>query len=369
MSLRFTKILLFSWVISFSARGVEVGEYATVSGFVASGFSYDLNNRDDNYEPLIESGLRSSLYLPHNLMLNGQLLYKDVFVDEQVSDEFQIDYLTMDWNTLGPWNSEKTLSLGRFKASNGIYGNTIDVPFTRPSLVLAQSVYPNQFRALLSNLDGALISSNLIIGDGDLTAELGYGRHNQNEDLNLLIANRVKTRATLDMDYGVFADLKYRTTHWLYAFSYRHMRSDYQVQASSGIPNISGELRTEAYIAGIQYQQQALEFTVEGILMHNIYSGENALINSADDRVKGIYGQVRYFVQPDVALMLRYDTIKYSVNNPSGIDVSWLDDYYTWSTGVTWNISESWQLALEVHRRIQDHRTKTTTIGQVAWRF
>lgn len=374
MSSRFIKWLLFkvfvlSHIVSFSVHAIELGEYGTVSGFVGTGFSYDLGNTDDDYEPLVESGLRSSFYLPHNFMLNGQILYKDVFVEEQASDEFQFDYLTLDWRNLGPWESEQTISLGRFKSSSGIYGNTIDVPFTRPNLVLAQSVYPDQFRSLLANVDGVLLSSNFVMGDGDLTAEIGYGTHSQDEDLKLIINNSMTATATMDMKSAIVFDLKYRTSNWLFAFSYRNMKDDYSVDGGSNLPSFTGEFKTVAYIAGIQYQQKALELTVEGLIMDDTYTGSSAIFNNADDQIKGVYGQIRYFVRPDLALMLRYDHLQYDINNTSGIDVTWLDDYYTWTTGVTWNFSENWQLSLEVHERREENASKTTTIGQVVWRF
>lgn len=374
MSSQLIKIAILSCAISFSAYAIEEEDNTRIntSGFLAAGISHGLSNIDkdkNEYEPLYEGGLRSSLFLPNNFLINGQVLYSDMFVDDIYEDNVRLDYLTLDWISQGIWQSEQTVSIGRFKNAWGIYGNTRDIPFTRPSVALAQSVYSEYFRSIISNTDGIRMTSNFLVGNSDITAEIGYGNHTENEQLDIVANNSALLGVDVDMKSTWYFDLKYRYANWLCSFTYRNFISNFDVDDNALLGSISGETEFNTYVLGIQYQMKALELTVEGISIKNKYSKSNTILDGSESRMDGIYAQARYLVLSDLALMLRYDTIRTVADTPEGFSIEWAEKYYTWSTGITWNFASDWQFSLEVHERQQGSKNKTTTIGQLVWSF
>lgn len=371
MSSQFIRIVIFCCAVSFSVHATEFdNETVNVSGFIGAGMSHGLSAINKNeYEPLYEGGVRSSVFLPKNFMINGQALYGDVFVDDVDRDKVTLDYLTLDWATRGALHSEQTISLGRYKNAWGIYGNTRDIPFTRPSAALAQSVYSEYFRNIITNTDGIRLTSDFLLGDSDITAEIGYGTHSKEEQLDVVINNSQLIGVGIDMKSTWFFDLKYRYENWLSSFTYRNFIVDFDVDNNAYLGPISGETEFDTYVVGMQYQMQALELTVEGIHIRNTYSKSNSVLDGYGSRVDGFYAQARYFVFQDLILMLRYDTVRTRDDEPNGMDIEWTKKYYTWSTAITWNFSPDWMLSFEIHDRRYNNTNKTTTIAQVAWSF
>lgn len=53
----------------------------------------------------------------------------------------RLDYGLIDWTPLSREDGRAGIRLGRIKTAYGLYNKTRDVPFTRPSIILPQSIY------------------------------------------------------------------------------------------------------------------------------------------------------------------------------------------------------------------------------------
>ncbi|MEZ5578375.1 MAG: hypothetical protein R3F40_02450 [Candidatus Competibacteraceae bacterium] len=66
-------------------------------------------------------------------------------------------------------------SFGRFKIPFGLYNDTRDVIFTRPTILLPQSIYQERTRDLAISADGGIFYGEHRSNWGDLFLELGVG--------------------------------------------------------------------------------------------------------------------------------------------------------------------------------------------------
>lgn len=360
---------------------------ADMHGFIGLGGSYNLNG-DDSSQSLIESGIQLRLALPENFSFSSQLLYRDF--NDETDANLKLDYASLDWD-FQQWITENTLSIGRFKANGGIYSNTRDMPFTRPGIYLAGSVYDESYRSLYEHIDGIRLHSELPTQWGDFAAELGFGQSHLDDDFNSAVLAGIPENSEVDADDSLVVDIRYRTFSFLTALTYRKINGQFNVDESSfefsevasenseqnqnpaptGL--LASDLDIDSYTLGMQYQYADYEFTVEGTKQWVDVS----LSNQPSLTNYGYYLQGRYFVTPTIALMLRYDWQRseyFEREAPSQDDLAEEKsqvlieqrDSEVVSLGTVWNFDERWQLAVEGHKRLHED---TFGLVQVAWRF
>lgn len=73
---------------------------------------------------------------------------------------------------------------GLFKNEAGFYSSTRDVPFTRPSIMLPQSIYSDYFRDAQLHIEGGDLFGVHQIFDGTLDWHLAFGKVDVTEDLD-----------------------------------------------------------------------------------------------------------------------------------------------------------------------------------------
>ncbi|HNI72525.1 MAG TPA: hypothetical protein PLX65_03220, partial [Accumulibacter sp.] len=86
-----------------------------------------------------EFGINSSWRLTSELQLSaGMLSHRAGGTDH---GHLRLDYGLADWTTHSSESGRAGIRLGRVKAAYGLYNTTRDVPFTRPGIILPQSIY------------------------------------------------------------------------------------------------------------------------------------------------------------------------------------------------------------------------------------
>ena len=345
------------------APGFTFANSYDISGFIGVGGEYiDMLELDlDESQSILESGVRASVTLPKNLALNAQVLYTDE--SSSSDDEPELDYATLDWQFSTSLLAEQKLSLGRFKANGGIYSNTRDMPFTRPGIVLSDSIYGDGFRSIYKHIDGIRWDTSYsgFLGTWDL--ELGYGVHNADEDLGSTVLGQTANATSYDAENSVLVNLKYQTLSLLANLTYRRLDLDTQQEINQITID---DMELNSYIASLQYLIGDWEFTLESIMQDvTLTQGFET------DTLFGYYLQTRYFLSPTMTVLLCFDQ---SDNYNSQIDTIDSGNRYrittstaeTYTIGVSWRPAEQWQLAAEVHHLPNNN---TTTLAQLAWRF
>lgn len=328
---------------------ISLADAVDVSGFIGVG---GVKSDDQEYRNIVESGFRFSGTLPANFSLNSQILWRDH--NDSMDDDPELDYATLDWQTASKMGEQK-ISVGRFKANGGIYSNTRDMPFARPSIQLSGVIYNEDHRSLYANIDGARLHSVTTTNLGELTTEFGFGAHSSDEELGRSIEIQGSTTRTFSADQSWLWNLKFQTMSWLVNFSYRKL--DVLAEGGSN-PSIYNEVSMDSYILGVQYSRGPWELTSEAILQNTAF-----LQSTEDQSTSGIYIQPRYFINSELAVMARAEHTIEDRNNAERKSEQTMNSY---ALGLSWRPSERWQLSAEIHRNSLDN---TSALAQVAWRF
>lgn len=131
------------------------------------------NSNATSYD-FTEIGLNASVRVAPNLLVSGQVLSRRA--GDMYDGTPALDYGLVDWSAVANAEWRLGLRLGRLKNPLGLYNETRDVPFTRPSIFLPQVVYQDRVRNLILSTDGAMLYGEHTAPFGTLSLTLGYGQ-------------------------------------------------------------------------------------------------------------------------------------------------------------------------------------------------
>ncbi|MGH8592046.1 MAG: hypothetical protein ACREXX_22855 [Gammaproteobacteria bacterium] len=159
------------------ALALEVFEGFQVHGFLSQGYfktsaNNVFGNSDENGSlDFTEIGINASWTPLPRLQLSTQLISRRA--GEADDGEIELDVGLADYSFLDTAELRFGVRLGRVRVPLGLYNDTRDVAFTRPSILLPQSIYPDITRALSLSADGAMFYGEYRSSWGDFTLESG----------------------------------------------------------------------------------------------------------------------------------------------------------------------------------------------------
>ncbi len=147
-------------------------------GFLSQGYVETNGNRffgpsDEGSWDMRDIGVNLSYRPQPNLLFAGQLLSRTA--GEMYDGSVRVDYALVDFAPLMRQDLRAGLRLGRLKNPLGLYNDTRDVPFTRPSIFLPQSIYFDRVRNLELSTNGLGIYGDWQNGWGDFYLQLNLG--------------------------------------------------------------------------------------------------------------------------------------------------------------------------------------------------
>lgn len=121
-----------------------------------------------------EIGANASIRPHENVLLAAQILSRRAGGDGEDAAP-SLDYGLIDYQMIS--NQQRTLGIqvGRFKNPFGFYNQTRDVAFTRPSILLPQSIYFDRTRSLGLSGDGLSLYYEEMVPSGTLRTQIGIG--------------------------------------------------------------------------------------------------------------------------------------------------------------------------------------------------
>jgi hypothetical protein len=170
--------------IGFAAKGyasdLGLGESFQLHGFAAQAYLLTSENNffgkseDAGTFDFRELGLNASWRPLSRLQFSGQLLSR--WAGEGDGGEPRMDYLFADYGVVSDAENLWGVRLGRSLNPLGLYNETRDVAFTRPSILLPQSIYFDRTRDLALSGDGACLYAERRTGLGEFYLDIGVGR-------------------------------------------------------------------------------------------------------------------------------------------------------------------------------------------------
>jgi hypothetical protein len=173
----FLFIMYASWVNASDKQNVNALQ---IHGFLSQGYVNTFGSKNDVFGDssrgrgsfdFREIGVNASYRPLTNLQFSGQLLSRQAGEDSKGG--IRVDYGFVDYTAFTTESKEFGVRLGRTKNPLGFYNDTRDVPFTRPSIILPQSIYFDRVRNIGLASDGIQLYGESRSEWGDLTAQFG----------------------------------------------------------------------------------------------------------------------------------------------------------------------------------------------------
>ena len=356
MSLLLTPPLLIAMQVAAAA---DPDSELQVHGFATQGYVKTTDNRffgdsDDGSFDFTELGVNASYKATPSVLLSGQLLSRSA--GDMYDGSPTVDYALVDWNISNSEEQAYGIMLGRIKNTLGLYNDTRDVAFTRPSIFLPQQIYFDTVRNLLLSADGAHLYGRFHTDLGSLAVNVGAGSNpvDKNVEISYLGAD---FPGGMDSDGASFIARAEFETHdgaWRMAFSAAKATLAFDARPVSPIG--SGEIDIVYWIASLQYNAERWSLTAEYMEEPVDYDGFGAPFDDRDSTVQGYYLQGSYLMHDDLEWVLRYAEGFADKDDHSGREMSagtgGLAPPHSffqkdWMLGLRWDVTPNFMLRAE----------------------
>lgn len=305
-----------------------------------------------------EFGLNGSYSVDPGLRLSGQVLSR---ANGHVDDgDPGVDYLFADWSLLHQPALQAGVRVGRIKNPIGFYNETRDVAFTRPSILLPQSIYLERIRNLERSSDGIGGYLNHDRGNGRWQLDLVVGEPQMDVTTEFSLLGRSWQ--------GHFSDPRLALMRVLYEHDGGRWRGAYTyVDASAPFkpgpadPITPGQVDVQFYGFSGQFNGERWSLTGEYAETQVTRIDLGPLFNGKDNRVGAYFLQAEYRLDPTWTLLGRYDRVAVDKRDPDGVQ-------YHLATGLPahqryardWTLGVGHQLTPRLHLRGELHSVEGT---------
>jgi len=276
---------------------------------------------------------------------------------EAAEGEPELDFGLLDYTAVATEERRLGVRLGRVRLPFGLYNDTRDVAFTRPSILLPQSIYNERTRELAVSGDGTMLYSEERSTWGNLALELGaFLARVDNENSELALLGR-DFPGDLESRWSFIGRLTYSTPSEALRFAVTGVRlpTDYNPRFTFPDDLGPGTDLFEPVIFSAQYNAESWSLT--GEYARRPIKDEGFSPDFDIDIVgESYYLQGIYRIDPHWEMVARYDVFFEDVDDRDGSEFeaktgqpSHLWFAKDWTVGVRYNITPAWMVRAEYH--------------------
>ncbi len=301
-----------------------------------------------------EAGFNVSLRPLSRLGLAAQLLYRRA--GELEDEEVRLDYGVLEFAVLETTKVQAGLRLGRVKNPLGLYNETRDVAFTRPSIFLPQSIYFDRTRNWALSSDGGQMYGQYESSIGEFSLRVNVGVPTIDKSLEGLLFGRNQAgEFNGNLSYlGQFL-YEYQSGLIRLAFTAASAHTHYYPGENDFFSN--GDFWFQPYIFSAQYNGERLSITGEYALRNARMRHFGPLLPNTAFTGESYYIQGAYRLTDDVEAVARYDVYYQNVNDRYGERFEQRTGRpgssrfaKDWTVGLRWEITPNWMARAEYHR-------------------
>lgn len=337
------------------------GKSLRINGFVAQGIiqaddSNFVTDEGDVSLKLTEVGVNSAYRVSPSLRVAGQAVY--LTGGNRYSDGFRIDYLFLEWQLLNSFSWQVKAQIGRNKNYHWLYSSTRDVPHTRPSIILPQSLYFDVFRDVALGVDGLVLiaQTHNKWGEWDINFSYGNSRISEQQTHNLLGDSATgKLKHDSDKQFSLYWRPKLSNIQ----FGFSLLDADFSYKQGDNDTLFSGDETSQRIMFNLLFQGQRWEIASE--VMRERVIADNILFPGFynDTTAEGGYLQARYFLSNQLTMLARLDIYDRDRQDRGGESIVTLSqglvpNYFGLmdqaTAGITWKFAKNIQLQAEYHR-------------------
>jgi hypothetical protein len=340
-----------------------------IHGFVSQGFVLTGGNRffgdkgdhsfgdsKDGSLEFYEAGINGSIDLGAGFTMAAQGVIRDA--GNLDPGKPRLDFGQLDYRFVRQTDLDMGVRLGRVKNPIGLYNDTRDLVFTRPGILLPQSVYFEGIglRSLLFSSDGGQFYGRWSVDNHDLSWTLSRAQESDlsNEELEQLSGGGGLPPGDVHLDQFYLSQLRddWSSGRVTVALTHVHARLALQdsplpieLAAKVNLFVLSGRYNAEKWSATAEYIQTRTSST-------DSFNGRSKSIND------GFYVQGDYRFTPAWSAFARYDASFSNIHDRDGSELP--DDpinprpkssgyAHDFALGVNWRHGEHWGVWAEGH--------------------
>ena len=296
-------------------------ERVQIHGFASQGVVQSSDNRWFGDSPntsldFTELGLNGSFQLNPKVLFSAQVLSRRA--GEMYDGQPSLDYALGDFTLFAAPEGRLGIRVGRIKNPLGLYNETRDVPFTRPTIFLPQVVYYDRLRNLILSSDGLMFYGESFQPWGNLSLTLGGGQPVIDDNVEWVLL-------TSDFDGSMESDgnsfvgsIWYETQDG--AFKAGLSGATAPLRFKPGIASIlgPGKINFDYWIASLQYNAEKLTLSAEYGRTPIEWSDFGPYWPLPKQTTEGYYLQGTYRILPELEFTLRYEEGFADRNDRSG---------------------------------------------------
>lgn len=337
-----------------------IGQEFSWHGYLSQGLTQSINSRfitDDESitTELTEVGFNGHYQLSSNISVAGQVVYLDG--GNRFERGARLDYLFLDWELpeIAGWQSY--VHIGRFKNRHWLYSATRDVPQTRDTAVLPQSVYADGFRDIALGSDGVHAGFTRYTNEHIWEVNWSYGRSHINKaQTEYLLGTDAKGRAKQDFVHQASVFLQPSAMNWKLGASW--LSSDFRYEPAAVDYRFAGDVDFLRLMVSALYFSENWELSAE--LLREIQDAQGLFTPTYEEKRRGEGGfvQFRYRFTPEISGLIGYDTYTHDVSDEDGERLfvtsgGAVPPYFGYMDavvlGARWDIAPQWRLQAEHH--------------------
>jgi hypothetical protein len=265
-----------------------------------------------------------------------------------------------DWSTGQPLSSEDGrggIRLGRVKTAYGLYNTTRDVPFTRPSIILPQSIYFERTRNLTVSADGAELYFERYGESGMLSASFAYGQPQTDTDAAKVALVGLNRPGSVDSKLAPDLQVMYEGAGSRYRLAFTALRLDLRYRPGYGDVLMAGRFKLTPLIFSAQYNAEAWSLTSEYAFRRTSVDDFGPFFYNGKADGQSYYVQGTYRLAPQWEALVRYDAYYADKDDRDGKDFAaatrlprFTRFAKDWTVGLRYDVTPQFMLRAEVHR-------------------
>ncbi len=302
-----------------------------------------------------EIGLNASLRILPRLQISAQALSRRA--GKGNSGIPRLDYGFLDYRLFSHEANQFGLRVGRLKNPLGFYNDTRDMAFTRPSILLPQSIYFDRTRNLALSSDAVqLYGETSSTSIGNFFFQFGFIRPIvDDKDTELaLLSNDRPGDLTPKLSYIGRGSYESNDGRLRFSVSGAQVNIGYDPGKFDAIS--AGSIQFSPFIFSAQYNTEHWSLTSEYALRHFKYNNFGVIPNT-DFFGESYYFQGTYRFNPHWEGVLRYDLLFTNREDRDGKEFASRSGQPRYSrfakditVGLRWNITPEFMLRAEYHR-------------------
>lgn len=300
-----------------------------------------------------EIGANASIRPHQDVLIAAQVLSRRAGGDGSDANPV-LDYGLLDYQMVS--NQQRTfgIQLGRSKYPFGFYNQTRDVAFTRPSILLPQSIYFDRTRSLALSGDGLNIYTDQRVPTGNLRAQIGFGDPQTGDDLRRTLRLDM-VPGSLDPEHSTIGQIRYEHDGGRIVAAISAANAN--ARFDSSLPGLSnGDFYFKPWVISLQYNEENWSLTTEYARRNSGLENFNNPAFNFDVTGESWYVQYTRRFNEDWQWLVRYDSLTSNRDDRSGsayeasgagpAHSQFAEDY---TLGLQWNINPQVLLAAEYH--------------------